>query len=404
MYTPYLQLINGQQDQMADLLEGWANINSGSNNLAGLAQMRTALETAFLPLGGTMQTIPLPPRIKIDSLGQTVHVPHGDALRITKHPSASIQVFLGGHMDTVYGPQHPFQKVIRLDKNRMQGPGVADMKGGLVVLLKALTALENSPFAGKVGWEVLINPDEELGSQGSHPLLVEAAKRNRLGLLFEPSLPDGSIVTSRKGSANFTVVAKGRAAHAGRDFASGRNAISALARFINAIEELNNPSEGITINVGHVEGGGPTNIVPDLAICRFNVRVVAPEGLIMIRERLQSEVAKGNQREGITLSLHENVSRPPKPFDRKTEALFLELKKCATDLRLPFDGKPSGGVCDGNILSAEGLPVIDTLGVLGGNIHTADEYVELDSLPQRATLAAYFLMQLSFLNNLPQSH
>ena len=160
-------------------------------------------------------------------------------------------------MDTVYAVDHPFQKSVRIDDKILRGPGATDAKGGIVVMLVVLQAFERSPWAEKVGWEVLINPDEEIGSPGSAPLLIQAAKRNHLGLVFEPSLPDGNLVGARKGSGNFTVIARGKAAHAGRDPQLGRNAIDALARFIVALASLDDSGDATTTNVGSHPGGRP---------------------------------------------------------------------------------------------------------------------------------------------------
>lgn len=394
-YTTTFHWIKKHQESMTQQLIEWVNINSWSENPTGLAKMHATIETAFGPLGGEMSSIPLPPLIKIDSKGQIIEHPHGRAFRMTKHRNAPIQVLLGGHMDTVYPQTSPFQQAQLLDKNTLQGPGAADMKGGLIVLLTALKALEKSPFAGKIGWEVLINPDEELGSDGSESLFRQSARHNDLGLLFEPSFPDGAMVTARKGSANFTVVAKGRAAHAGRDFHSGRSAISAIVRFITEAEKLNDHERGITVNVGQVEGGGPVNIVPDLAICRLNLRMVHEEDLEKLRKRLYEIIATGHEHDGISLTLHEQTSRPPKSFNNKNEALFQMIQSCANSLDFSIEGRPSGGVCDGNLLSAEGLPTIDTLGVVGGNIHTTDEYVLLNSLTERTILVTLLLMRLA---------
>lgn len=394
-YLPYLDWISNQQDEMVTVLQTWANINSGTDNLEGLQQMLSTLESAFDILDGDMKAIPLPSHIQIDSKGQTIEEPSGKALMISKHPFAPIKVLLGGHMDTVYPLNSPFQSTELLDKNTLRGPGVADMKGGLVILLIALVALERSPFAGKIGWEVLITPDEEIGSPGSESLWIHSAARNTLGLLFEPAFNDGAIVSSRKGSANFTIVVKGRSAHAGRDFYSGRNAISALVRFIIEAEKLNDQKKGITLNVGHIEGGGPVNIVPDLAIGKLNVRMVDDKDLPYLREKLHQITAAGHEYEGVSLVLYEHSARPPKPFDHAHQKLFRNLQKCASDLGTSLQERPSGGVCDGNILSAEGLVSLDTLGVVGGNIHTTNEYVVLSSLSERAMIASYFLMKLA---------
>lgn len=386
--------LNSQGEEMTALLEKWANINSGSHNFEGLSQMLAALATSFSSLKCQIDTIPLPKRSKIDANGHVILEEGGIAFRAVKHPDAPFSVLLGGHMDTVYPKDSPFQKARRLNHNTLLGPGVADMKGGLVVLFKALETFEKSPFSGKLGWEVIINPDEELGSPGSETLWIESAKKHCCGLLFEPSFPDGSIVIGRKGSANFTVVAKGKSAHAGRDFHLGRNAISALAQFIVEAEKLNDAGRGITINIGHIEGGGPVNIVPELAICRFNLRMQTLEDLTLLKMKLQN-ITGDCAKEGIFLTLHEQTMRQPKPFDAGHQKLFKEIEACALDLGISLPTTFSGGVCDGNILSQAGLPNIDTMGVVGGNIHTHEEYILLDSLVHRARLTAYFLMKLA---------
>src|SRR5262249_39128994 len=152
-----------------------------------------------------------------DDEGREKSRPLGKALAFQSPPRAGPRVLLGIHYDTVFGVDHLFQSVTRVDENTLRGPGVCDAKGGLLVLLHALLALERSPVAGSLAWEVLLNPDEEIGSPGSGSLFAAAAKRNDIGLLFEPALPDGSLVASRKGSGNFTFIVHGRAAHAGRD-------------------------------------------------------------------------------------------------------------------------------------------------------------------------------------------
>lgn len=388
-----LKQIESAEEEMLSLLESWVNINSYTDNLEGLALMTDALISAFSPLQGEMQRIILPPRKKIDSKGNLYEAPVGNALVITKHPHAPIKVILGGHMDTVYPPDSPFQHFNKIDSDRCQGPGVADMKGGLVVLLKALETLEKSPFAGKIGWEVIINPDEEIGSPCSEALFIEAAQRNRFGLIFEPSFPDGSLVNERKGSLNFTVAARGKSAHAGRDFFQGRNAVIALARFILGVNALTNRYSGITVNVGYVQGGGPVNIVPDFAMCRINIRVMNLKDVVRIKESIQ-EMTNGSTEPDVEMTLYEDSARAPKPFDNKNQKLFETFKECAASLGVSIKWQASGGVCDGNILSAAGLATIDTLGVVGGCIHTPDEYCLINSLVERAKLTAYFLMKL----------
>jgi glutamate carboxypeptidase len=393
-YRPHLEWVLGQQAFMTDLLETWGNINSGTSNLAGLASMLNALKKAFATLGGEMRELPLPSTKTVDSDGKPIEENFGSLLLITKHPETEFKVLLCGHMDTVYPIGSPFQKVQKTGEI-MIGPGVTDMKGGLLIMLIALQALERSPFAGKIGWEVLINSNEEVGSPESEFFLREAAARNDVGLLYEPAFPDGAIVSTRKGSMNLTVVFKGKAAHSGRDFFQGRNAITAAARFALAVESLTNSDGTITVNIGSMKGGGPINIVPDTAVLGINKRITKSEDLAKMLNQIKELVEKSNAQEGISITLYEYSSRAPKPFDEKNTALFEKIKACAHEMDMDLTARPSGGVCDGNVLSEEGLPTIDTLGVIGGKIHTPQEYVMLNSLTERAALSAYFLMKLA---------
>lgn len=392
-YLSQLGWIENQYDTMCHLVEKWAKINSWSENLPGLDKMLSTLMEDFKVLEADRQIISLPPRYSIGLKGNLIEKPSAKALSIRKRPKAPIQVLLGGHMDTVYPPTEPPVHPVRAG-DKLIGPGVTDMKGGLVILLKTLEALEQSPEAESLGWEILINPDEEIGSPGSYPLFAAAAKRNQVGLIFEPSFSDGVFVNQRKGSANYTIIARGKAAHAGRDFASGHSAIYAMAHFIHKLEAINH-TEGVTINVGHIEGGGVTNIIPDLSICRINVRAHKALDMIQLKEKMGEIIKDCNKREGIKMELIEETSRLPKPFDKKAQGLFEHFRNCATQLNIPFALRQSGGVTDGNILSNEGLPTFDSLGAIGGNIHTQDEYLELPSLIQRTQLTSLFLFNLA---------
>jgi glutamate carboxypeptidase len=394
-YLDCLKWIDSQESILFNLVDKWANINSGSDNLAGLAQMLSTLQDDFAVLKGKPLIYSLPARKVIGKQGQAHEVPLGQALSFRKRPQAPIQVFLGGHMDTVFSISHPFQKTERLDQDTLRGPGVADLKGGLAILLKAMEAFEKSSYADQIGWEIFFNPDEEIGSIGSAPLFKEAAKHYHVGLIFEPSFADGAFVSKRKGSANLTVIAKGKAAHAGRDFHVGRSSIYAIAHLIREIETLNQNTEGTTLNVGQIEGGGPVNIVPDLAICRINIRAKTADSMFQMYQRIHQIIEICKQREGIQLDLIEDYFRLPKPYDPSTQDLFEKLKACADQLDLPFLLRESGGVCDGNILAEGGLPTLDSVGAIGGKIHTDEEYVSLPSLTQRAKLICLFLLKLA---------
>ncbi|HEY1684958.1 MAG TPA: hydrolase [Tepidisphaeraceae bacterium] len=393
-YAQSVDWIDSQRDRMVEQVSAWANINSGTQNLDGLALMSAEVAKELKALGAEISHLDLPPRRMIDGRGNVVEMPLGQAVLGRKRPEAPIRIFLGIHTDTVYAVDHPFQQVQRVDDNTLRGPGVIDAKGGLVVMLTALAALERSPFAEKIGWEVLINPDEEIGSPGSSALLQECARRNHLGLVYEPALGDGSLVSSRKGSGNFDIVIHGKAAHAGRDFAAGRNAIAAAARLAVQLDQLNGSPE-MTVNVARIDGGGPNNIVPDLAVLRVNVRVTTSE-MQRAAEQAIAECAKSEKSvKGLKVEIHGGFSSPPKIFDEKSQRLFERIAECGRDLGLKLESKPSGGASDGNKLAAAGLPVIDSLGPRGGNMHSSEEFLLLDSLTERAKLSALLLMKFA---------
>lgn len=390
-----LEWINAQHSHMISLVERWANINTGSDNFEGITNFRKEIQSDFTVLGGEAEVIPLPSRKTINLQGASIESPVPAALRLMKRREAPIQLFFGGHMDTVFTLSSPFQKTSRLSNNTLRGPGVTDMKGGLAILLKGLEAFERSRFASSIGWEIVLNPDEEVGSVSSDHLFVEGAKRNDLGIIFEPAFSDGAFVHERKGSANYTIITRGRASHVGRDFHQGKNAIFAMSEIIKKLEALNDNPHHTTVNVGYIHGGGPVNIVPDFALCRLNIRMRSMEHLEAVQMKLADIVASCQQREGISATLHKDYSCPPKPFDSKTQSFFESYKLCAAELNIPFKCRESGGVCDGNRLSAAGLATLDSAGAIGGNIHTEEEYLNLDSLTERARLLTLFLIKLA---------
>jgi glutamate carboxypeptidase len=214
-------------------------------------------------------------------------------------------------------------------------------------------------------------------------------------LVFEPCFSDGALVGSRKGSGNFSVIARGKAAHAGREPHLGRNAINALAQFIVALNAFASSERGIAVNVGSISGGGPVNVVPDLAQCRFNVRVDTAQDQVVLEEYLARVTEGEKQGHGTSLERYGSFSRPPKPLDWTTLGLLQGVSECGRDLGLSIEWRPSGGACDGNNLAAAGLPTVDSLGVRGGEIHSPREYLVLDSLLERAKLTALFLMKLA---------
>lgn len=393
--THALRWIDAQRDAMAGLVERWAGINSGSANLPGLSRMCDELDAAFAVLASQRTRIDLPAREVVGITGELVAQPTGQALMI-EHPAPDRpRALLCIHYDTVYGVEHPFQMVTRLDARTMRGPGVLDAKGGIVVILTALRALMQSDLAGGLAWRVLLTPDEEVGSLSSRALLDEMARLHDVGLVYEPTLADGSMASARKGSGNFTLVVRGRAAHAGREYHRGRNAIHALADIITELHRMNDELAGVTVNVGRVDGGGPVNVVPDMAIARFNVRMTDPEQQRAVETRLADLLARVNARDGYVATLHGSITSPPKPIDPPMQQLMDLVTDCGRSVGVPITWQATGGVCDGNKLAAAGLPTVDTLGPCGAGMHSSDEHLLIDSLTERARLTFAILARLA---------
>jgi len=394
-FTHYLNFSEHTFDRLESVLSAWADINSYSYNLEGLEKVLNILEKDFSVLDGETSRIELSPQKVMNPDGQMEERPLGKALWIRKRRNVSFQVFLGCHMDTVYPEDHQFQNCYRLDENTLTGPGVADAKGGLLVMLMALFYFEKSPWASNLGWEILINPDEEIGSPGSAPLLAEAAKDNNIGLIFEPCFPDGRLVGPRRGSGNFSALIRGRAAHAGRDPHLGRNAINAAAQFILDINSIHDPDAGITVNTGYIEGGGPANVVPDRVFCRINVRVATEDDQQRFEEHLTRAAQRIDDLDGFSMRLTGGFGRPPKRLDDRTLTFLESILDCGRELGLDLKWTSSGGTCDGNNLASQGLVTVDSLGPRGGKIHTSGEYVSLDSIVERARLSCLLLMGLA---------
>lgn len=391
-----LQYIDDNAVLMQETLIAWSETNSGSMNLGGLNTMFNTLESAYKPFGLPIEAVEAAPYLSIDDNGDEVSHDLGKIFSVTQRPSLANRVLLVGHMDTVFGIDHPFQTVKELKPGVLNGPGVTDMKGGLLVMLYALKAFEQSKYAKELAWQVIVNADEEIGSPGSASFLQQQAKDAKLALVYEPSMtPDGLFAGPRKGSGKFSIVVKGKAAHAGRDFDAGRNAICYLAELMTDINALNHQKPGLTVNIGYVKGGGALNIVPDTAVAKLDVRLADKREGDWFYQQLNQLISKYNAANDYVVSLYGGFGRPPKPMTERTTHLFQLLSKVAKGLNVNVDWAPSGGCCDGNNLASTGLAVIDTLGVRGGHIHQADEFIICESLTERAKLTALLLVVLA---------
>jgi glutamate carboxypeptidase len=381
-------------DRMLAQVNIWAGINSGTGNLKGLSSTISLLADAFGSLHGKVEQIEAAPVERVLADGSIVEEEHGRHLVATVRPEAPIQLLLTGHMDTVFAVDHPFQDLKWLEDGILNGPGVADMKGGISVMLAALLAAENSEAFHRVGYQVMINSDEETGSASSAELIKTLAMGKLAALTYEPSaLPDGTLAGARAGSGNFSIIITGKSAHAGRNPQDGRNAVLAAADLALRLKAITR--DGLSVNPARIDGGSPNNVVPDHAVLRVNLRPHSPEQEDFARTEINRLIADVAREHDVSIHLHGSFNRPPKPLDPVAEKLFGLVKQCGADLGLNIGWKSTGGVCDGNNIAACGVPVVDTMGVRGGAIHSSDEYLIVESLSERAALSALTLMRIA---------
>ena len=382
-------------EPMLAQVEAWAAINSGTGNLEGLKTVAGLLADEFSALPGEVKLAEAAAVDAVDPDGSPRPVEYGRNLHLAVRPEAPVQLLFTGHMDTVFAADHPFQALGWIEPSKvLGGPGVADMKGGIAVMLAALKAIEASPERGAIGYEVVINSDEEVGSPGSGALIAKAAQGKAAALTYEPAaLPDGTLAGARPGSGNFSFVVKGRSAHAGRNPQDGRNALVAAAEL--ALRLAHSKTPGLNINPARIDGGSPNNVVPDLAILRANLRPLTPGDQEIAERLIANAVEQTATDHDVYIEVHGGFGRPPKPMTQEAEALFHLVRKAGADLGQDIAWQPSGGVCDGNNIAACGVPVVDTMGVRGGKIHSMEEYLIVDSLATRAALSALTILRLA---------
>ncbi len=382
-------------DTMLQRACDWARVNTGSWNVEGLRTLAPRIAEAFAALEADVDLQPSRPFERVTAGGDVETIETGPVIKVTGRTDAPVQVIMSGHYDTVF-PPGTFETLVPVDADRLNGPGLADMKGGLSVMLEALLAFEAGGLKDRVGYRIVLTPDEEIGNFASaHALEAAARSGAMIGMTYEPAMETGAMSGGRKGSAVYDIVLRGRAAHAGREKAAGRSAIEAAAELVLGLEALNAARDGVTFNVGSIDGGSAVNIVPDLAIVRFGARAPDAAAAAWAQAEVEALLGRATARDGISGELHGGFYRPPKPRNAAQQALFDAVAQTGTALGLDLVFEDTGGVCEGNNIFAAGVPNVDTLGVLGGRIHSSEEYVVTASFVERASLSALLLNRLA---------
>ena len=290
------------------------------------------------------------------------------------------------HMDTVFPPGTIHKTPFREADGKIFGPGTLDMKAGIVIALAAIEDAQKSGLNRPV--TLLCTSDEEIGSRTSREHIERLAKESALVLVLEPGVVDGSLKTWRKGVGEFWVKTKGRAAHAGSDHEKGRNAIEEMAYQVIAIQKLTNYTKQTTLNVGVIQGGTVSNVVPEEAIIQVDVRVMQSDEW----DRLELEMGKLKPvLDGTSIEIMGNLNRPPMPFDETMETTFKKAQSIAAQIGMELKAGGTGGASDGNFIAPLGIPVLDGMGAVGEGAHSEREYIFTDSLDERAKLVAALL-------------
>jgi len=292
------------------------------------------------------------------------------------------------HMDTVF-PLGTVQKTpYREEGEKIFGPGTLDMKAGIVIAFAAIEEAQKDGLRRPV--TLLCTSDEEIGSHTSRALIESLAMESALVLVMEGALLDGSLKTWRKGVGEFWVKTKGRAAHAGGAHQDGRNAIEEMAHQVIAIQKLTDYSKETTLNVGVIQGGTVSNVVPEEALIQVDVRVMQPGEW----ERLESEISQLEPvLEGTSIEVTGGLNRPPMPFDDMMKATFEKAKNIASKIGMELTAGGTGGASDGNFVAPLGIPLLDGMGAVGEGYHSEREYIFADSMEQKAKLIAALIRE-----------
>ncbi len=386
----------GRRKAMVETLRSYVDRNTGTWNREGLDRFAARLAGELETLGFSVEVEPgvsleVPGR-RGTRTGPSVLARLPQRLRIAPGP----RLLLVGHLDTVFEPDSPFQRFALDpgDPDRATGPGVIDMKGGLVVLLETLRALEASGDLNRTSITVFLDSDEEIGSLGSRPRIEALAREADYGFVFEPARPSGALVRSRRGLGQLHLEVRGVAAHAGSAHERGRSAIRELAEKVVRIERLTDYARGLTVNVGTFHGGTKRNIVPDHAEAWIDVRYDDAALGAEVRARIE-EIARTTYVEGTRTTVWGMLHRPPKPETEGVRAMLALYARVAGDLGVELPPpEHAGGGTDGSLMAARGLATLDSMGPVGGAAHTQEEFVRLSSLAERTAVAATLLRRL----------
>jgi len=374
-----LEWLAGQKGAMLALLEDIVNIDGGSYDKAGVDAVGVRIRKFLEEHGIACETI--------------ANENFGDALRATVGGPSNSAIMLLGHRDTVFPKGEPTRRPFKVENGKAYGPGVADMKAGLVMNAFVLAAFKKfggapSPLVG------LFTSDEEIGSPACRPIIEAEARRARAVFNSEPGRPSGNVVSGRKGGVFMKMEITGKAAHSGGNYAEGISAIEELARKTIALHAITDLAKGTTVNVGLVSGGQTVNTVAPWAKCEIDLRYVTPPDREDAMSRITRIVETANV-PGTSAKLEIAGEFKPLVEGPENKRLFEHYAACAGDLDLKVAGEFTGGCADSGFTSGVGTPTVCAVGPIGGKAHTPDEFLMVDSIVPRAQTLALAVARLA---------
>lgn len=367
-------------DRLTAWLTRWCEIASDRTTPAGQVAMADEVVAALAPIAGD---------VRRESVG-----PAGLPLvRARSAERAGPRVLLVGHLDTVPHDGPGPAPATHVEGGRLYGRGTADMKGGLVVMVEALARAEASRHAP--AWEVIVVPDEEIGTPWSADVLMAAARGAAVALVMEPATIDGGLVRRRKGVGTIRVQIDGRAAHAGRNPQDGRSAIAAMAALVAPIEQLADLAAGTYVNVTMASGGSATNVIAPHAALEVDLRVDATAEAERVMAGIATSARDVAAQHEVSIAVTGGLHRPPMPFHEGSERLFTAYRDIVRAGGGDVSWSDVGGGSDANLVAQAGVPVLDGLGVRGGDLHGPAEFAEIASIEERASALGELLRSLA---------
>lgn len=353
-------------------LEKLVNIDSGSKCLAGVERVGEYFADKFKTLGW---------KITRHNFDQTI----APCFEISNTDKEAYDVLLLGHIDTVFPAGTVQERPFIIKDKRAYGPGVIDMKS---CILSTYYALEQLQAEGKLQDKavcLILNSEEEVGSNFTQTWIETLAAKSRYVLVIESARVNGDLVLSRKGLGRYDLEFKGVSAHAGVAPENGISAIGELAYWITELHSLTDIAAGLTVNVGVVSGGTAANVIAEQAKAEVDFRYVNPQQIEQIERKLKELIAH-SQQAGVKVIIQGGANRPPMMPNEQTKVLCALTEKIGQEVGVEVNWAATGGGSDGNFTAAIGIPTIDGLGPVGGGAHSATEYLEIESIEKRLLL------------------